>query len=256
MDKHPTLILGGTPVRTNEANLVSLNDIYNAACAQGIADGKLEPKLWAQKPRAKKSGSSGKTSTSGGPGRDFIDFVADNLKVDAAHLYISKPGQHGGGTFAHWQIALAYAKYLSPELHMQVNEVYLRAKSGDVTLADQIADKATPEQQDWLAKRVAGKAARGQFTSTLQAHGVVGKGFADCTNAIYRPILGGKKSEICAQRGLSRRTNLRDTMDLEQLTRTALAEIVARKSIERFNVRGNDRCANECSRAAERVAAI
>lgn len=38
--------------------------------------------------------------------------------------------------------------------------------------------------------------------------------------------------------------------------RTALAEIVARKSIERFNVRGNDRCAHECGRAAEKVAAI
>ena len=251
----PTLIIGGTPIRTNEAKLVSLNDIYNAACAQGIADGKLEPKKWSQKPSAKKSGSSGKVSISGGPGWDFIETVAGTLKVNAAHVLKGQAGK-GGGTYAHWQIALAYAKYLSPELHMQVNEVYARYKSGDVTLADEIADKATPQQQDWLAKRVAGKAARGQLTSTLQAHGVVGKGFADCTNAIYRPILGGKKSEICAQRGLRKSTNLRDVMDLEQLTRTSLAEIVARKAIERANVRGNERCTYECSRAAERVAAI
>lgn len=252
---HPTLIIGGTPVRTNEGHLVSLTDIFAAAAAAGMAEGKLDPRAWAQKPREKKSGSSGKVSMSGGPGRDFIDFIAENLNVDAAHIYRTQRG-NGGGTFAHKQIALAYAKYLSPALHAQVNDTFLRATAGDVTLADEIADKATPEQQDWLAKRVAGKAARGQFTSALQAHGVTGKGFADCTNAIYRPILGGKKSEICAQRGLSRRTNLRDTMDLEQLTRTALAEIVARKNIERFNTRGNDRCAYECSRAAERVAAI
>ncbi len=259
MDKPitPTLIIGGTPIRTNEAKLVSLNDIYNAACAQGIADGKLDPRKWGHKPQAKKSGTSGKVSISGGPGWDFIEFV-QNVEKDnrnAAPVFVLKQGRNGGA-FAHWQIALAYAKYLSPELHMQVNEVYLRAKSGDVTLADEIADKATPEQQDWLAKRVAGKAARGQLTSTLQAHGVIGRGFADCTNAIYRPILGGKKSEICARRGLSRNTNLRDLMDLEQLTRTALAEIVARKNIERFNVRGNDMCAIECGRAADRVAAI
>lgn len=235
---HPTLILGGTPVRTNETKLVSLNDIYNAACAQGIADGKRDPRRWKLQ-----------------DGAQFIEVVAGALNVPLRDIYQATKGK-GGGTFAHWQIALAYAKYLSPQLHMQVNEVYLRVKSGDVTLADEIADKATPEQQDWLAKRVAGKAARGQLTSTLQAHGVHGRGFADCTNAIYRPILGGKKSEICARRGLSRTTNLRDVMDLEQLTRTALAEIVARKSIEKFNVRGNDPCAIECSRAAERVAAI
>lgn len=238
---HPTLILGGTPVRTNDTGLVSLTDIYAAAEREGFADGKRKPGDWARE-----------------AGADFIDFIAENLHTRKSGIYKSSKARsdRGGGTFAHKQIALAYAKYLSPALHAQVNDTFLRAKSGDVTLADEIADKATPEQQDWLAKRVAGKAARGQFTATLQAHGVQGRGFADCTNAIYRPILGGKKSEICARRGLSRATNLRDTMDLEQLTRTALAEIVARKTIEKFNVRGNDPCAIECSRAAERVAAI
>lgn len=235
---HPTLILGGTPVRTNLDGLVSLNDIYAAAEVAGHAEGKRDPRRWKLQ-----------------DGAQFIEVVAVALNVPLRDIYQATKGR-GGSTFAHWQIALAYAKYLSPQLHMQVNEIYARVKSGDVTLADEIADKATPEQQDWLAKRVAGKAARGQFTATLQAHGVAGKGFADCTNAIYRPILGGKKSEICARRGLPRTTNMRDVMDLEQLTRTALAEIVARKNIERFNVRGNDPCAVECGRAAERVAAI
>jgi hypothetical protein len=236
--KLSTLIIGGTPIRTNDDGLVSLTDIHAAAESDGFADGKRKPGDWARE-----------------AGADFIDFVAENLNTRKTGIYKSSRGK-GGGTYAHWQIALAYAKYLSPKLHMQVNEVYARFKAGDVTLADEIADKATPQQQEWLAKRVSGKAARGQLTSTLQAHGVVGKGFADCTNAIYKPILGGKKSEICAQRGLSKATNLRDTMDLEQLTRTSLAEIVARKNIERFNVRGNSLCAMECGKAAERVAAI
>lgn len=249
------LVIGGTNVRTNEDGLVSLNDIHNAACAQEIADGKYDPRQWSRKPFARKSGTSGKVSESGGPGWDFIETVAGVLNVRSEHIIKTQRGK-GGGTYAHWQIALAYAKYLSPQLHMQVNEVYARFKSGDVTLADEIADKATPAQQEWLARRVAGKAVRGQLTSTLAAHGVAGKGFADCTNAIYRPILGGKKSEICARRGLSRQTNIRDVMDLEQLTRTSLAEIIARKNIERFNTRGNDRCAFECGRAAEKVAAI
>ncbi len=250
-----TLILGGTTIRTNPDGLVSLNDIFQAAQTEGMAEGKLDPRAWSQKPREKKSGSSGKVSVSGGPGWDFIETAAGILNVDAAHIYKTARGK-GGGTYAHWQIALAYAKYLSPKLHMQVNEVYARFKSGDVTLADEIADRATPEQQEWLAKRTAGKAVRGQLTATLAAHGVQGKGYADCTNAIYRHTLGAKKSELCAARNLPRTTNLRDLMDLEQLTRTALAEIVARKRIERFNARGNQGCAYECDRAAAGVASI
>jgi hypothetical protein len=61
------------------------------------------------------------------------------------------------GTFGHWQIALAYAKYLSTDLEMHMNEVYMRYQAGDVTLADQIADKAGPEAQEWLLKRIAKK---------------------------------------------------------------------------------------------------
>ena len=234
-----TLIIGGTPIRTNDASLVSLTDIYAAAEAAGLTEGKRKPGDWARE-----------------AGADFIDFIAENLNTLKTGIYQTRRGKHNGGTFAHKQIALAYAKYLSPALHAQVNDTFLRAAAGDVTLADEIADQATPEQQDWLAKRVAGKAVRSQFTATLSAHGVHGKGYADCTNEIYKPIIGGKKSEICVKRGLPRTTNMRDLMDLEQLTRTALAEIVARKSIERFNVRGNALCAIECGRAASRVAAV
>jgi len=64
------------------------------------------------------------------------------------------------GTFAHWQIALAYAKFLSTDLEMHINEIYMRYRSGDVTLADQIADKAGPEGQEWLLKRIAAKVKR------------------------------------------------------------------------------------------------
>lgn len=129
--KAKQLIIGGSAIRTNEAGLVSLTDIYAAADREGLADGKRKPGDWARE-----------------SGADFIDFVASNLNTRKTGIYKTTRGK-GGGTFAHWQIALAYAKYLSPELHMQVNEVYARVKSGDVTLADEIADKATPQQQDW-----------------------------------------------------------------------------------------------------------
>ena len=235
---HDALIIGGTKVRTNETGLVSLTDIYAAAERDGLSEGKRDPRRWKLQ-----------------DGAQFIEFAVATLNVPLRDIYRATKGK-GGGTFAHWQIALAYAKYLSPQLHMQVNEVYARVKSGDVTLAEEIADRASPEEQERHAKRMAGKVARNRLTSTLASHGVSGRGFADCTNAIYRPILGGKKSEICAARNLPTKTNIRDVMDLEQLTRTALAEIVAKKRIERFNVRGNTPCVYECDQAARSVAAI
>ena len=39
-------------------------------------------------------------------------------------------GRGGGATFAHWQIALAYAKYLSPEFHMWCNTVVRERMEG------------------------------------------------------------------------------------------------------------------------------
>lgn len=42
---------------------------------------------------------------------------------------ITKRGKNGG-TYAHWQIAMAYAKYLSPEFHMWCNEVVRERMEG------------------------------------------------------------------------------------------------------------------------------
>lgn len=232
------ITLGGQPLKTNDEGLVSLTDLFKAAQAAGQADGKRDPRRWKDE-----------------AGQEFIAVVAGTLNVPPADIYKATKGK-GGGTFAHWQIALAYAKYLSPELHMQVNEVYARFKTGDVTLAAEIADKAKPADAAWLARRVQSTVARNQLTSTLAAHGVAGKGFADCTNAIYRHVLGGKKSEVCAQRGLRKSTNLRDVMSVEQLTMTAMSELVAQRRIEVKNQRGNKACADSCDHAAWSVAKL
>lgn len=231
-------IAGSEPLKTNADGLVSLTDLFKAAQAAGQADGKRDPRRWKDE-----------------AGQEFIAVVAGALNVPPADIYKATKGK-GGGTFAHWQIALAYAKYLSPELHMQVNEVYARFKTGDVTLAAEIADKAKPADAAWLAKRVQSTVARNQLTSTLAAHGVSGKGYADCTNAIYKNILGGKKSEVCAQRGLRKSTNLRDVMSVEQLTMTAMSELVAQRRIEVKNQRGNKACADSCDHAAWSVAKL
>jgi KilA-N domain len=227
-------------VKVDAEGRVSLTDMFSAAQASGIDAGKRNPGDWSRE-----------------AGSQFIDFIANHLNTRKSGIYVSKRGK-GGGTFAHWQIALAYAKYLSPDLHMQVNEIYARAQSGDVTLADEIADKATPEKQEWLAKRIQGKVARGKFTGVLQEHGVTGRGYGDCTNAVYKNILGGTKRDICVANNIPYKASLslRDVMTVEQLTATAMAEIVSAKRIEKFDVKGNARCEQECDIAARSVAAL
>lgn len=120
--------------------------------------------------------------------------------------------------------------------------------AGLVSLTDLFKAAQAAGQAD--GKRVQSTVARNQLTSTLAAHGVQGKGFADCTNAIYKNILGGKKSEVCAQRGLRKSTDLRDAMSVEQLTMTAMSELVAQRRIEVKNLRGNKVCADSCDHAA------
>jgi phage anti-repressor protein len=133
-------------------------------------------------------------------------------------------------------------------------ELEERVASGDVTLAAEIADRASHEDQAWLATRMQGKVARNRFTATLQAHGVEGRGYGDCTNEIYKPIVGGKAEEIRQLRGLKPRASIRDVLPLKQLFAVGLAEILAAERIEARGAQGNTRCRTECSRAALSVA--
>jgi hypothetical protein len=54
--------------------------------------------------------------------REFIQFISDNLNIALDDICCSERGRDGA-TWAHWQIGLAYAKYLSPEFHAWCNEV-------------------------------------------------------------------------------------------------------------------------------------
>lgn len=220
-------------IRHDSNQLISLTDLWDAA---GHPEGKHYPADWKRF-----------------AGKQFIESVAKNLNLLPAQVYKTTRGK-GGGSWAHWQIALAYAKYLSDDLHMHVNEVYMRYRSGDVTLADEIADKASPKDQEWLVKRVAGKVKRRRFTDILQEHGVDGKGFGKCTNAIYLPLLGGTARDVKTMRNLPQRASLRDAMDVDELVAVAFAEMASTKQISKVQAYGVEPCARLCSDTAKKVA--
>jgi hypothetical protein len=82
-----------------------------------------------------------------------------------------KSGRNGG-TFAHWQIALAFAKFLSPALHMQVNEVYARYKAGDATLAEEVIEKVeNPDDLERIERRARAKSQYKRLSSVVFNNG-------------------------------------------------------------------------------------
>lgn len=64
---------------------------------------------------------------------EFSDHVAAMLNAGNSgnELFAVKRGGKSPGTWAHWQIALAYAKYLSPEFHMWCNTVVRERMEGN-----------------------------------------------------------------------------------------------------------------------------
>lgn len=223
-------------VRT-DGDLVNLNDIYALAGSPVTQD----PRRWKDTEDAKQ----------------LIDKLAENLNVAKNGIYKASRGRHSTGTWAHKLLAVEYAGYLSPELRLKINETFLRAESGDVTLAAEISERASPKDQKWLATRTQGIVARNELTDELSDHGVKGVGFAQCTNATYFGILGGTASEIRKARQLPVKANLRNVLTNDELSAISFAEVVSRKTLEVSpEIIGNQPCAKVCEDSAVKVVSL
>ncbi len=96
-----TLVYQGTEIH-ERGEMLSLTDMWRASGSPKNKD----PRQWVRK-----------------EGAEFIKEFRDRfLNVPEGHILEARVGRNGG-TFAHWQIALAYAKYLSPQFHIWCNEV-------------------------------------------------------------------------------------------------------------------------------------
>ncbi len=101
----------GTPIRRTDER-VNLTDMWRAAGS----DPAKRPHEWLNLPGT----------------AQFLEYLGENLKAEKSGF--EKPAENGGlfwterggrdpGTWAHWQVGMAYAKYLSPEFHAWCNEV-------------------------------------------------------------------------------------------------------------------------------------
>lgn len=157
---------------------------------------------------------------------------------------------------SHWQLAVAYAKYLAPEFHLAVNQVFKERLEESIdpelgiTRSRQRA-MSTWERQgkpdNWIEQRLKGMFHRNMYTSTLKKHDVESpRDYANCTNAIYKPLLGGTARDMKQKLNLPEKANIRDHLPNVSLAALGLAEALATDHIESENCRG----ASQCERAS------
>lgn len=182
----------------------------------------------------------------------FKKITFDTLlrKTEAISVFYSRQGRGNTGTYAHPIMAAAYAGYLSPQLEIEVREVWLRFRAGDASLADEILQRASPEDNRRVGVRALSRAQRVLYTDTLRDHGVKGVGYPACTDAVYVQILGERARNLKTQRGLAKNDNLRDHLKVDELSFVMAAEELAAGRIEELNVLGNQACERASARSA------
>lgn len=204
MNISSSLVVRGTKIGEDAHGHIRLDDIWRLAKAKPSQ----LPKHWRTSRLAKAliTELQKKVTTS-------------NLRSDSPLIPViyAKLGRGNDGTFAHPILAAAYAGYLSPKLEIEVREVWLRYRQGDATLADEILERATAEENLWAGKRALSRSQRVSYTDTLKRHYVTGRGYMDCTEAVYMKLLGGKSFELRSQRGLPHKTNMRDNLSIAEL---------------------------------------
>ncbi|MEP2889986.1 KilA-N domain-containing protein [Tateyamaria sp.] len=220
-------------IRVDEGGFVSLNDIHKAA---GFSKNK-RPAQWQRLP----STNSLIIAT-----YERVVGKSHKGKVRTSEVYKAT----AEGSWANPILAASYAGCLKPELEVEMREVWLRYKSADPTLADEVLQRATDEQNEWAATRALSRAKRNQFTDTLKAHDVTKYGYGNCTNAVYKEVLGGTKKQVIESRNLPAGVNLRDAIPKNELVYVMMAETLASERIQDENPTGNGPCAKATSKSA------
>ncbi len=140
-----TLSFNGVSIR-DRGEMLSLTDMWKA---QG-SDPARQPANWLASADA----------------RHFIE-VLSVLEPGNSGVQTKRGGRGiGGSTFAHWQIGLAYAKYLSPEFHMWCNTVVRERMEGRPAAA-LVLDEGAKAVIGSMIKRCTGVVLREQLAEVV-----------------------------------------------------------------------------------------
>ena len=97
------------------------------------------------------------------------------------------------------------------------------------------------------------RAQRISYTDVLRDHGVEGRGYMDCTDAVYQRLFDGKAYELRNQRGLPRKSNLRDNFNIGELSFVMAAEALSSERIAEEEKQGNAECVTASAKSASAI---
>ena len=218
-------------IRIDAEGRFCLNDIHKAAMANGKATESQRPGSFFQSESV----------------QSFIEAVDENATIVA----VKKTQGRNGGTYATELVALRYAGWISPKVEVEVYRTFQKVAHADEALThDLIERQQNPEAAKRLAARAQSKVARNAFTDGLKRHGVTGKGYALCTNAIYEPLFGTNAKGLLALKNMPVTANAREVMDRRELVAVMFAEELSLARIERDNAQGNLECIQHSRKAA------
>jgi hypothetical protein len=232
------LVVRGTKISEDANGHILLDDLWALAKARESK----APKFWKRSRAAKALIAELQKQV-----------INSNLRENKPSVPVIYAKRGLSGTFAHPILAASYAGHLSAKLEIEVREVWLRYRAGDATLADEILQKATKEENLWAGKRAMARSQRVSYTDVLRDHGVQGRGYMDCTDAVYERLFDGKAYELRNRRGLPRKANLRDNFDLSELSYVMAAEALSSERITEEDRLGNADCMDASATSASAI---
>ncbi len=214
----------GKAIKAGE-EMVSLTDLWKAIGGES----RNRPKVWLAT-------------------KEFNDLMATLSKGQDSSLYLQVRKGSMGGTFAHWQIALAYAKWLSPELHLQVNDIYRRFQEADPALAESVIDRTeNAEDLKRIEARARNKQTNKALNGVIASHGGEGKTFALVADINNIAVTGKTAKQIRSENGLPKKASTRPILPTSSMTHMAFLEDLEAKSIEKKRSLGHSAIvANVC----------
>lgn len=224
------------PIRSDGLGRVCLNDLW----AITGSDNNRRPYKWRRSALAKRLAGA------------LADRIGRNSPNSTPPVLIDAKRGANGLTFAHVVLAQAYAEFLDDDLAVEVREVFLRYRAGDASLADEILERASAEENRRVAVRAMGRVTRDKFTDVLQDHGVKQPYFGICTNVVYQTVLGKPAAALKRALGVAPKGSLRDAMSITQLAAVNFAEALSADRIEDIGCQGGPQC-QEATAAASRT---
>jgi hypothetical protein len=232
----------------DDDKLVSLTDIWIGAGRPENSD----PGQWLRSQHAK----------------SFIASLATRLNMQISHIKKTVRGKGlarglPAGSYAHWQVALEYAGWISHEFRQLIHEAFrewveeqydpgLKLERG-IDLFHKME-----KDDEWIQSRFDGIGSRKALMHEVKMRngdigGMGAKIYPAITDAMSVALSGHTTAERKASLGLDRKANLRNHMSRQELAETSLSELLARERIVLKGADGGQECLEHSVHATRAV---